>query len=71
MTLITDKMDIAACIAELLYLRDTVILPGVGAFEGSYKAAVVDAVQGAVHAPFEKNSVSTPTSGSTTAPWPT
>ncbi len=54
MTLITDKMDIAACIAELLYLRDTVILPGVGAFEGSYKAAVVDAVQGAVHAPSKK-----------------
>lgn len=50
----TEKIDIAACIADLLYTRDTVILPGLGAFEGSYKAAYVDAVQGLVHPPGKK-----------------
>ena len=50
----TDPFDIASCIADLLYLRDTVILPGLGAFEGVYKAAAVDAVQGVVHPPGKK-----------------
>jgi len=47
----TNKIDIASCISELLRLQDTVILPGLGALEGTYKAAVVDPVQGVVHPP--------------------
>ena len=50
----TNKTDIPACISELLHLQDTVILPGLGAFEGSYHAAVVDSVQGVVHPPSKK-----------------
>lgn len=49
-----NKTDIPACIGELLHLQDTVILPGLGAFEGTYKAAVVDSVQGVVHPPSRK-----------------
>jgi len=54
MTQTTEKMDIASCIAELLFTSDTVILPGVGGLESSYKAAVVDALQGLVHPPSKK-----------------
>ena len=50
----TEKADIDSCITELLHVQDTVILPGVGALEGTYKAAVVDAVQGLVHPPSKK-----------------
>ncbi|MBK7410197.1 MAG: hypothetical protein IPJ40_20360 [Saprospirales bacterium] len=54
MAQIIEKTDIASCISELLHLQDTVILPGLGALEGSYKAAVVDPVQGVVHPPSKK-----------------
>lgn len=54
MAFTTEKIDIASCIANLLYLHDTVILPGLGAFEGAYTAATVDAVQGVVHPPSKK-----------------
>ena len=50
----TEKTDIASCISALLHVQDTVILPGLGALEGSYKAAVVDPVQGVVHPPSKK-----------------
>jgi hypothetical protein len=54
MAFTTEKIDIASCIANLLYLHDTVILPGLGAFEGAYTAASIDAVQGVVHPPSKK-----------------
>jgi cell division septation protein DedD len=45
------KIDIPATICELLYTHPVVILPGLGAFEASYKPAVVDHVQGKMYPP--------------------
>jgi hypothetical protein len=50
----TEKIDIASCIAELLHLHDRVVLPGVGALEGSYKPAAVDQIQGKIAPPSKK-----------------
>lgn len=38
-------------IAELLYQNDIVIVPDFGGFETNYKPAVIDAIQGYIHAP--------------------
>ena len=45
------KVDITSCISELLYERELVVLPQLGGFVSSYKAAVIDHVQGSVQPP--------------------
>ncbi|MEL6637217.1 MAG: hypothetical protein AAFW73_20880 [Bacteroidota bacterium] len=45
------NIDIPACIAELLYEHDSVIIPDFGGIVGIYQAAQIDHVQGMMHPP--------------------
>ena len=48
------NIDIAACIRELLFEHEAVIVPGFGGFVASYKATVIDHVQGTLSPPAKK-----------------
>ncbi len=45
------NIDIPACIAELLYEHDSVIIPDFGGIVGVYQAAQIDHIQGMMHPP--------------------
>lgn len=45
------NFSIASNIADLLYERDLVIVPGLGGFESKYRSAQIDHVQGKIHPP--------------------
>lgn len=47
-------MDISKHIVELLYVRDSVIIPGLGGIIASYHPASIDHVQGQIHPPTKK-----------------
>jgi cell division septation protein DedD len=47
-------IPVSTAIADLLYERDLVIVPGLGAFSGKYKSAVVDPVQEVVQPPSKQ-----------------
>lgn len=44
-------IDVSACIAELLYEHDSVIIPDFGGIVGVYQEAQIDHVQGVLHPP--------------------
>ncbi|MCB0706319.1 MAG: SPOR domain-containing protein [Saprospiraceae bacterium] len=48
------QIDVAECIGELLYERDAVIVPGLGAFASTYQKAGIDHVQGLLHPPSKE-----------------
>lgn len=48
------KIDISSAIADLLFKNQTVVLPGFGAFVGSYKSATIDYVQGEIAPPSKE-----------------
>lgn len=45
------SIDIAACVGELLYEHESVIVPQLGGFMASYRAASIDHVQGILQPP--------------------
>ena len=45
------SIDIAACVGELLYEHESVIIPQLGGFMASYRAASIDHVQGVLQPP--------------------
>lgn len=45
------NIDVSACIAELLYKHDSVIIPDFGGIVGVYESAQIDHVQGMLHPP--------------------
>ncbi|MBR9923216.1 MAG: SPOR domain-containing protein [Bacteroidetes bacterium] len=48
------KIDVAESIGELLYERDSVIIPGLGGFASTYEQAGIDHVQGLLHPPSKE-----------------
>lgn len=48
------NISVASCIADLLFERDTVILPGFGGFTAEYKSAGIDQVQGLIQPPSKE-----------------
>ena len=47
-------IDIKQHIGQILYERDSLIIPDLGGFVSTYKAAVIDHVQGMIHPPSKK-----------------
>lgn len=45
------RIDVGACIAELLYEHQSVTIPGLGAFVSAYKPANIDQVEGKIAPP--------------------
>ena len=48
------QIDVIGSIAELLYERESVIIPGFGGFVSAYQAASIDHVQGLLHPPAKQ-----------------
>ncbi|HMQ49904.1 MAG TPA: SPOR domain-containing protein [Saprospiraceae bacterium] len=48
------QMDIGAYIGELLYEREVIHVPGLGAFVSKYKPAVIDQIQGQIFPPSKE-----------------
>lgn len=48
------QVDVIASIGELLYERDSVIVPGFGGFVSNYQQANIDHVQGLLHPPAKQ-----------------
>lgn len=51
---IMSKISISGCISDLLFERNSIVLPGIGLFETKLKESAIDQVQGMIHPPSKE-----------------
>lgn len=49
-----SKISIPGCISDLLFERNSIVLPGIGLFETKLKESAIDQVQGMIHPPSKE-----------------